>query len=101
MTSNQLTSLIQRGETETVEFKQSFNKAVIETLVAFSNTKGGQVLVGVKNDKTITGVDITEETVQMWINEIKGKTAPPLIPNAEIIPFNEKSIVVLSVQEYR
>ncbi len=31
------------------EFKSSFNDEVIETLVAFANTHGGKVLLGVDN----------------------------------------------------
>jgi len=36
-----------KEENQTVEFKTSFNEDVIETLVAFSNAKGGTVYVGV------------------------------------------------------
>ncbi|HEY5464276.1 MAG TPA: ATP-binding protein [Hanamia sp.] len=32
------------------EFKSSFNDAVIESLVAFANTGGGKVLIGVNNE---------------------------------------------------
>ena len=45
------------------EYKSGFNDAVIETLTAFANTKGGKVLVGV-NDAGVPisgfsmGVDI-------------------------------------------
>jgi ATP-dependent DNA helicase RecG len=37
-------------ETQQIEFKSGFNDDVIETLVAFANTKGGKVLVGVNNN---------------------------------------------------
>jgi len=36
-------------ESQTVEFKPSFDKEVIETLVAFSNAKGGTVYIGVSD----------------------------------------------------
>jgi len=36
-----------KKETQHIEFKPNFNEDVIETLVAFANAKGGQVLVGV------------------------------------------------------
>jgi len=39
MTPKELIEIITQGETETVEFKQSFSKSVIETLVAFSMLK--------------------------------------------------------------
>ena len=36
--------VIKAGETEFVEFKTSFNAEAVESLVAFANSKGGQVL---------------------------------------------------------
>ncbi|MFW6285736.1 MAG: helix-turn-helix domain-containing protein [Nanoarchaeota archaeon] len=38
-------------EDEFVEYKKSFNYSVIESLVAFSNFKGGKVIVGVDQKK--------------------------------------------------
>jgi predicted HTH transcriptional regulator len=35
MTKEQLLHVISQGESQTVEFKTSFNKEVIETIVAF------------------------------------------------------------------
>lgn len=32
---------IENGESQTIEFKTSFQKEVIESVVAFANTKGG------------------------------------------------------------
>ena len=100
MTKHDLNNIILNGESETVEFKLTFNKGVIETLVAFSNTKGGKVLIGVKNDKTIVGVTISEETVQKWVNEIKQNTEPNIIPDTDIIEMDNNQVVVLSVVEY-
>jgi ATP-dependent DNA helicase RecG len=37
-------------ENQYIEFKQNFNEDVIETLVAFANTKGGKVLIGVNDN---------------------------------------------------
>jgi len=97
---SEIKNIISNGENETVEFKQSFTKAVIETLVAFSNTNGGQVFIGVDNNGKIKGVSITEETVQKWINEIKQNTNPQVIPNADVYKINKKQIVVLTAIEY-
>ena len=56
------------------EFKSSFNDTVIETLVAFANTNGGKVLVGVDNEgMPLKNYMIGDETVQQWINQIKNK----------------------------
>ena len=100
MTPEQLHTLISQGESETLEFKTSFSKAVIETLVAFSNSRGGQVLIGVDDKGNIKGLSITDETVQKWINEVKQKTSPQIIPYVDIVQLETIAVVVLSVIDY-
>ncbi|MFZ2631282.1 MAG: ATP-binding protein [Desulfosalsimonadaceae bacterium] len=67
------------GESETLEFKSSFNTEVIETLVAFANASGGNVLIGINKKHELSGVSINSESVQNWINEIKTKTSPAFL----------------------
>ena len=67
------------------EFKQSFNEDTIVTLAAFANAKGGTVYVGLKDDATPCGVSLAQETIQHWINKIKQKTEPTVIPDVETI----------------
>lgn len=40
---NNLQKIIDSGESQNVEFKSAFGKEVIESIVAFSNSKGGKV----------------------------------------------------------
>jgi ATP-dependent DNA helicase RecG len=83
------------------EFKSSFSDAVIESLVAFTNTKGGKVLVGVDNEgNPIKSFTIGGETLQNWVNEVKNKTQPSIIPDAEIITIQGKDVASLYVQEF-
>ena len=100
MPYKELEHIIAKGENETVEFKQSFTKAVIETLVAFSNTRGGSVFIGVSDDKKNIGVSINNETIQKWINEIKQNTYPQLIPELETYQIENKTIVLVKVKEF-
>lgn len=94
-------ALIPTSESITVEFKTSFNEDVIETLVAFSNAKGGTVYVGIAGNGEITGVlHAGKETVQNWINEVKNKTAPQIIPDIEILTIDNKHVAALGVIEY-
>lgn len=97
MTTAELQNILKTGESETVEFKSSFNNELIETLVAFANTKGGKVLVGINDKNKIAGVVINTESVQNWINEIKQKTSPVLIPDVVITKTKNKTIVVFSI----
>ena len=88
-------------ETQHIEFKPSFNEDVIETLVAFANTKGGKIFVGVDDKgKPVKSFIIGNESIQNWINEVKTKTQPQVIPDCEIIDYYGSKIVEFSVPEY-
>ena len=43
--NSNILELINNGENQTTEFKTSFQKEVIESIVAFANTKGGKVFI--------------------------------------------------------
>lgn len=100
MDSQRLLSLIAAGEGPTAEFKSNFGREAIEALVAFANTRGGTVCIGVSGQGTISGVNAGPETLQNWLNEIKTKTSPLLIPEAEVVEIESKKVVVLSIQEH-
>lgn len=83
MNQDKLMELIKTGESETTEFKKNFDKETIETAVAFSNTKGGAILIGVSNKDKVVGVQIGKETLKAWANQISQSTEPCLIPEIE------------------
>lgn len=45
-----LPAQLRAGESQTLEFKASFDKAAIETLVAFANAQGGTVVIGIADN---------------------------------------------------
>ena len=92
--------IIPKKESDEIEFKPALNNAVIETLVAFSNAKGGSVYIGVSDKGKVQGITVGKETIPQFINEVKTKTSPSLIPDAEIIDIDSKKIVILSITEY-
>lgn len=88
-------------ENQNTEYKSSFNDGVIETLTAFANSKGGQVWVGVNGSgEPVSGFSIGEESIQNYLNEIKNKTRPAIIPDAEIQAVNGKEVLVFSIHEF-
>lgn len=61
--SSYINSLIQTGENQQLDFKFeiSDSRKIAKTLVAFSNTDGGKLLIGVKDNGKIAGVRTEEE----------------------------------------
>ena len=86
-----------KTESKIVEFKTAFNHDTIESLVAFANTEGGSVYIGVRDDGRIVGVSLAAESETVWINEIKSKTAPAIIPDADRLVVDGKNVVRLSI----
>ncbi len=80
------------------EFKQSFTDDVIIALVAFANAKGGKVYVGMRDNGKVSGVSLGKETLQTWLNEIKQKTEPSIIPDIDVVDVDDKQVVMLSIR---
>ncbi|UJS25797.1 RNA-binding domain-containing protein [Thiothrix winogradskyi] len=100
MKCDNILEFLQQGESITVEFKASFDRNSIESLVAFANTQGGQVLVGVTDKADICGVSLGKETLNEWLGQIKSATSPSIIPDIEAVDIGGKTIVCIHIAEY-
>lgn len=96
-----INTLIEEGESSTIEFKRriSSSEKIARTLISFANTKGGVILFGVDDDGSIVGVE--SEKSEMELIEIAGKDFcdPPIVPTLHIVPFNGKDVIVCHVDE--
>lgn len=73
MDLEQLKILCAKGEKKSVEYKSSTAhlRAAFETICAFLNSKGGTVLIGVRDDGRILGQDISDNTRREIAREIR------------------------------
>ena len=90
---------IRLGEGELTEFKRSFQKETIESIVAFANARGGKIFIGVDDAGNIIGLTVNNESIQKYINTIKQNTQPNLIVDIEEHKIENKSILVIDIQE--
>lgn len=97
ITTQNLTDLIAHNESETIEFKESFGDEAIETIGAFSNARGGHLLIGVRNSGQIAGLQIGKKTLEDIANRIQEATDPRLQPSLSIIKHEGKNVVVIHV----
>ena len=95
MTDKQIKDIILAGENEQVEFKTSFSKTVGECLVAFANTKGGKVLIGIDDAGSVVGTSTAKESLQKWVNEIKQNTEPAIIPDVEAVKTGNRIVIII------
>ncbi len=100
MTPAEFFEHIALGESQTLEFKTSFDKATVESLVAFANAQGGTVLVGVTDAGSISGVTLGKETLNEWLGQIKSATSPALIPDIAAYTEQGKTVVAIRMSEF-
>lgn len=99
-----LSSLIEQGESHTVEFKKSttdITKDVYETVCAFSNRDGGHIFLGVKDNGTIAGIhpgsiDKMKKDFVTAINN-ENKLYPPLYLTPIEYEYDGKAILYVRV----
>ena len=94
-----LQDLIKTGESDTVEFKEKFDERTIESAVAFANTKGGIIFIGVSDKNNIMGITIGKETLNKWTNQISQSTDPRIIPELELVEVDGKNVVAVKIKE--
>ncbi len=93
--------LLKRPEGKTLEFKRDLSSpdGVLRSIVAFANTAGGTLLLGVE-DKTrhVRGVQNPLAMEERLANVISDSVLPRLVPELEILPWRRTH--VLAVQVY-
>lgn len=87
-------------ESITVEFKSDIIKypdsEIFEAVVAFANTEGGDLYLGVEDDGKITGVNKAHSNPVSLGAFISNHTIPPVSTRSEIID-EEKPVLMISV----
>jgi ATP-dependent DNA helicase RecG len=92
--------IIKRGESETVEFKEAFDREAIETVGAFANTKGGIILIGISDKGEVKGLQLGKRTLGDWSNRIFQSTEPAIIPDIKIETVKKKTIGLITIPEF-
>lgn len=93
-----LSELLRQGESETVEFKTSFNEEVLESIGAFANARGGVVLVRVEDSSSVRGVQVGKKTQEDWANRIQESTDPRLQPSIHKVEKEGKIVAAIMVE---
>lgn len=53
LTKSDLKIIIQEGEGQKIEFKESFSQSLAKDIVAFANTLGGKIFIGIDDNGNI------------------------------------------------
>lgn len=95
-----LKDIIKHPEGKTLEFKRDLSspEGVLKTIVAFANTAGGTLVVGVENrSHHVRGVADALEVEERLANLISDRILPRLVPEIEILPWRRTQVLTLQV----
>lgn len=95
-----LIELLKRPEGKTLEFKRDLSSpdAALRTVVAFANTAGGTLLIGVEDaTRRVRGVSEPLELEERIANLISDRIAPRIVPEIEILPWRRTQVLALQV----
>lgn len=94
MTQHELNTIIQSLEGFKTEFKRSVNSDLQKEIVAFANSSGGKVLIGVEDDGVVKGINIDNNTLSK-IQSIARDCDPPILIRLESV----NNVLVVDVPE--
>src|SRR5436190_1141768 len=84
-----LPALLKQNEGKTLEFKRDLSSSdrVLKCLVAFANTAGGTLVIGIEDGtKHVRGLPDVLGTEEKLANLIADSIRPRLVPEIEIVP---------------
>src|SRR6266496_2191370 len=99
MTPDELRERIARGEDPHTDFKRTVdrNADLARDLVCFANSDGGQLIIGVADDRTVVGVQDVDALMLRVDDVAFNLCSPPVTAVPETVPFDGHDVVVLNV----
>lgn len=95
-----LTDILRRPEGKTLEFKRDLSspQGFLRTVVAFANTAGGAVIIGVADrTRAVRGVGDPLALEERAAGLISDSIQPRLLPDLEVIGFRDRQLLAVRV----
>ena len=97
----ELNEIIENGENDRVEFKRKFSspEKIAKEMIAFANSKGGKILFGIDDDKSVVGVESEKGELELISTAAKFYCEPEVEFDTDIMLLKKKDIVVVNIEE--
>ena len=94
-----IAELLTQPEGKTLDFKRDLSgkKGILKNLVAFANTSGGVLVVGVDDDKSVPGLSDPLAVEEKLASLISDSITPALLPDIELATYQEKDVLVVRI----
>ncbi|HDL07892.1 MAG TPA: ATP-binding protein, partial [Desulfobacteraceae bacterium] len=101
METVEILQILSQGEDSQNRFKKDLNNAdaLAAELIAFSNTLGGRIFIGVSDDGEIVGLNSgdIQRINQLLSNTASQNVKPAINPLTEIVTINDRRILIVHV----
>jgi len=86
-------------ESKTLEFKRDASslEPILKTIVAFANTAGGILLIGVTDGHTICGLENSNKVEEQIANSVAHRIKPQIFPDFHIFKVKNKSVLAIQI----
>ena len=97
MTLRELRQLVRQGEGEQLEFKRKANHPdkIVKEMVAFANTRGGHLLIGVDDNGDMPGLRFADEERFVMEQAMKKYCWPPIPHTLLEVEVDEQHTILL------
>ena len=93
--------LIEAGENLNTEFKREYTDDIKKTIIAFANTAGGTLYIGINDDKSIVGVENPDGTLSQVTNVVRSAIKPDVTMFVDYKTAKKGKAVVIIVNVQR
>jgi ATP-dependent DNA helicase RecG len=92
---------IEAGENLSTEFKREYTDEIKKTIIAFANSEGGILYIGINDDKSIAGVINPDDAMLQITNVVRSAIKPDLTLFVECKKEKVKkaTVIVVTVQK--
>ncbi len=88
-------------EGETIELKGVYTPGLKKEVVAFANTNGGEIYIGIHDSGEVVGVEDVDTVIQQISNAVRDGIRPDIsmFINIELVMKESKNIIKITVQQ--
>lgn len=96
-----LLEAIAQGEGLRTEFKRLIHSPakIARSMVAFANTSGGRILVGVDDDRRIVGISSEKETLEVIDEALRMHIEPEPLFEVHVEEFKRRMVLIVNIPE--
>ena len=87
--------LLRQGENASIEFKESLprSESIAKEIIAFANTQGGTLLIGVTDDAKVCGVLEEHNVEEFFSNIARNNVIPAIDLKTQVINYEHKKLI--------